>query len=380
MEDLILVENICVIKGYKLILCGNNPLVAKLEDWLEGSGLEVITVNEPEVISGLNKTENVWLFLPNDALDIWNDFIEAWQKQCEAKVRVSTLGALHYALTLIGIALFSDDKKYMIEEKIRKEQLDTVDGAFYYMSRVVLTDADVDEVKETNPVLALGAAKVGTTSIYDSLRAAGIPTRHLHSIIGEKIIETLKNLPKKVKIITGVREPLSRDLSFFFQIETSFDRYIYRGSFEDRLKNSVYNAHRSSKYLLNEDPSPYGLEFGWFDKEFKENFGLDIFEQPFDKEKGYTIYQYGNLEVFLYRLENLKSLEGELQDFLGRKDFKLLHTNNGAEKNISYIYKEVKAKYKFSKAQIQIYYDDNERMDYFYTKEEQEAFLKKLLH
>ena len=42
MEELILVENICVIKGYKLILCGNNPLVAKLEDWYKRRGIFMV--------------------------------------------------------------------------------------------------------------------------------------------------------------------------------------------------------------------------------------------------------------------------------------------------------------------------------------------------
>ena len=121
----------------------------------------------------------------------------------------------------------------------------------------------------------------------------------------------------------------------------------------------------------------YGYSFGWYDDEFKNKLGIDIFEQPFDKEKGYTIYKKGSVEIFLYRLENLNSLESEMQSFIGRDDFKLLHTNNAEEKNISFIYKELKEKHQFPKGYIKLYYDDNERMDYFYTKEEQRQFLEK---
>jgi hypothetical protein len=266
-----------------------------------------------------------------------------------------------------------------LEEKIYDEKLDSYDRSMEYMTFVVLSDADVDEMKEKNPVLAHGTAKVGTTSIFDSLLAAGINARHLHAIIGDKIIETIKTMPERVKIISGVREPLSRDLSLFFQSESSYNRYVVsQGNFEQRLQNMMTNLYKNGKFLFNEKPSPYGLEFGWFDNEFKDKFGLDIYETPFDKEKGYTIYHKDNIDLFLYRLEDLNKLENELQDFLGCPEFKILHTNNAAEKNIANIYKELKQKYVFPKAQVQLYYEENERMDYFYTKEEQEAFLRKL--
>ena len=53
-----LVENLNVLKNYKLILCGNTPLSAKINAWLDGSGMDVHMVNEPEGLSGLPVRRN----------------------------------------------------------------------------------------------------------------------------------------------------------------------------------------------------------------------------------------------------------------------------------------------------------------------------------
>ena len=82
----------------------------------------------------------------------------------------------------------------------------------------------------------------------------------------------------------------------------------------------------------------------------------------------------------MYRLENLNSLEKEIADFLERPDFKIVKANDASEKDIRFIYEDVKKTHRFSKALMDLYYKDNERMDFFYTKEEQEKFLKKWQH
>lgn len=228
------------------------------------------------------------------------------------------------------------------------------------------------------PILAYGCSKVGTTSIYDSLLAIGAHTRHLHAISGQKIIDTLQSLPSPVKIITGVREPLGKDLSLFFQGQATFEQYIAeRGDFHNRLRNIMKDTWKGSQFLFGYKPSAYGMGFGWFDNEFKKNFGLNIFKTPFDREKGYTIYKKDNIEIFLYRLENLNNLESEIGEFINRPDFKLLHTNNAEEKELQFVYKELKKEITFPRAYVKLYYDDNARMDYFYSKEEKDAFLRK---
>lgn len=377
MEDLLVAEEIELLRGYDLMLCGEDSLAKKLKDWLDGSGLNVNLVKEPSLLMGESSDNNVWIFLPNDKINEWSEVVSAFRDKADQDVRVATLGALNYSMIVSGEKLMPEPAKQDLLDKIDRERREVFNFAKKYMGNVALRDEDCEEVLSENPVLAYGNAKVGTTSMYDSLRAAGIPARHLHSVTGEKIIHTLLNHPGKVKILSGVREPLARDLSAFFQTQAGFFEYdSSQGDFNERVSHMMRILWDTARRFGNGGVCPYGYSFGWYDDEFKNKLGIDIFEEPFDREKGYAIYKKGSIEIFLYRLKDLNSLEGEIREFLGRDDFKILHTNNAAEKNISFIYKELKEKYRFPKGYVKLYYDDNERMDYFYTKEEQERFLK----
>ena len=55
----------------------------------------------------------------------------------------------------------------------------------------VLRDKDCDFIKNEHPVLVCSPTKVGSMTIEYSLKAIGVPTRHLHAIRGEKIINTI---------------------------------------------------------------------------------------------------------------------------------------------------------------------------------------------
>ena len=380
MEDLLLAEDIKILQGHDVILCGDDPLVKKLKDWLDGSGLTVHVAKENAQLMDGQFSDHVWIFLPNDAVSAWTDAVDEFQKHSGRKVQVASLGGLNYAMIVAGGKLFADHNKHAFLEKLEKEKADAMVLANQYKRSIHLLDEDCEEVLNTNPVLVYGTTKVGTTSLYDSLCAIGVPARHLHAIFGEKISQTLLSHPQKVKILSGVREPLARDLSVFFQGQSGFDEYdTSYGDFDERLRSMMAIVFEGGKGFGLGSVCPYGMAFNWFDEQLYDKLGIDVFKQPFDKEKGFTIYQKGSVEVFLYRLENLGELEPEIQKFIGRSDFKLLHTNNAEKKNISFIYDAVKQRYSSSvpKGWVRLYYDDNERMDYFYTKEEQAAFLKK---
>ena len=378
MKDLLLVENIEIVKDCEIILCSDAPLANKLQDWLSGSRSNVRCAREVSFFKTADLTDSTWIFIPNNAIDEWSQAVDDYRNRSGRELSVATLGGLNYALITSGEKLFDDNKGELLRDKIEKEKQEVIAFAQKYMGNVDLRDEDCQEVLEKNPVLAYGNAKVGTTSIYDSLLSAGIPARHLHSVTGDKIIHTLLEHPQTVKILSGVREPLSRDLSAFFQTQAGFFEYdSTKGDFNNRVESMMSILWETARNFGNGGICAYGYSFGWYDDEFKNKLGIDIFEQPFDKEKGYTIYKKGSVEIFLYRLENLNSLESEIQNFIGRDDFRLLHTNNAEEKNISFIYKGLKEKYQFPKGYVKLYYDDNERMDYFYTKEEQRQFLEK---
>ena len=116
--------------------------------------------------------------------------------------------------------------------------------------------------------------------------------------------------------------------------------------------------------------------FDWFDERMKVDLGVDIFEEPFDKEKGYAVIKKGNIEIFVYKTEKLRGLENELREFLEVEDFCFRQDNDAKNKPYSLLYQYVKENIKFSKEFLDFYYCD-ERMKHFYTDEEIESFRKK---
>ena len=106
-------------------------------------------------------------------------------------------------------------------------------------------------------------------------------------------------------------------------------------------------------------------------------FGIDVFEYPFDKEKGYSIIKKDNIEVLLMKLEKLNGLEQIIGRFAGAPHFKLINANIGEKKQYAYLYKDVKDTMKIPREVFDFYYKGNPRMDHFYSEEEKAAFLKK---
>ena len=203
-------------------------------------------------------------------------------------------------------------------------------------------------------------------------------SKTVSAIRGEKIINTILELDEPVKIITGVRDPVARELSQLFMklsLDTRYRRFP--GGMDEIIKKMKSINWYTGRVVFEYQPNPYGQSFGWFDTELKDHFGLDIFAEPFDREKGFGIYKKNNIEVFVYKLEKLNSLEGELQKFLDRDDFKLVSANIAAEKDIADVYRGVQDNLKESDAYLDFCYKDNDRIRYFYTDEEIDAFDKK---
>jgi hypothetical protein len=126
-----------------------------------------------------------------------------------------------------------------------------------------------------------------------------------------------------VKIVTGVREPLARNISAYFQ--TMPDDFV--------SSDPIENTHR--EFLA------YGAHYApllWFDLELNRHFGVDVYDHKFDKEQGYTVIREAGIEVFVYRIENLDNAIVALGDFLGRPGARLRISNKASDKPIATTY------------------------------------------
>lgn len=153
-------------------------------------------------------------------------------------------------------------------------------------------------------------------------------------------------------MFVGVRNPLDRNLSYFFQ--------GYRYKIKDDVKTK-YNEYEGYSYYypkLYQKSISDTIEFfmvqkfhnvleEWF-REFCEVTGISL--DDFDKDKGLSYYYVGNIKIIVYTLEKLKNNEKEICKLIGID--KLMHSNNHENRKYKNIYKTLKSEIVYSENHV----------------------------
>ena len=147
------------------------------------------------------------------------------------------------------------------------------------------------------------------------------------------------NSRRRVRIITLIREPQSRDVSMFFQLMPSLiHNYISENNYDSRGEGMEL------LYETFENAYDYNFALDWFDMELKRLTGIDVFDYPFDKNKGYLEINKGKYDVLLIEMAKLNDLEGVVGDFCST-NICFKDSNRGGLKWYGQIYKVFKKEY-----------------------------------
>lgn len=268
-------------------------------------------------------------------------------------------------------------------------------GRLEYQKRQIHTLSAICKIGEGD-ILLFQPGKVASSSVKYNLMKEGCVAYHVHHLgfpenilhdewreKWEKVLGGLRS--KKIKVISGVREPISRDISALFQpfIEDNKSRRgdwifetgdIYKGfeQYTDIIMHCNYEP------WPNGVPEVWGDEFLWFDKEIKALWGIDIYQYPFDKKKGYTVIHSEKVDIFLYKSEKLNEVSDKLYQFaLGRSVLQFVSENKTEFSWRNEAYQEFKRNVVLNPDYVDHYYKDNKRMNHFYTEEEKKIFLKR---
>ena len=190
------------------------------------------------------------------------------------------------------------------------------------------------------PILVYQMGKVASSTVCSSLKAAGLRNSVLHlHFLSEDLpnhIETHKRagihiIPyhlmlsravrerllrpeeRSCKVITLIRDPIAFVVSDIFQNPKFAKQNIEHA-------NGTINVEKVIEYLLQKLSEPDALDYqdGWFDRELKRVFSIDVFASPFPKNTGFEIYKSKRVEVLLLRLEDLSTKGVEaMSRFLG---------------------------------------------------------------
>lgn len=192
--------------------------------------------------------------------------------------------------------------------------------------------------------------------------------------IKTKIILELLKRNEKLKIITLVREPISRNISFYFQ------------DFQIPLMD--LNCHNDNTKVKNTNLDKLISDFyknfnhfqgvNWFDNEIKRSFNIDVFDYRFNKDGGVSIIEDKNLQIMIIKLEKIKKVESNIGDFLGVNNFQLLKKNMSQKKWYNGIYNKFKSEILINNEYINELYD-SKYMKHFYSENEINLFKEKYM-
>lgn len=275
----------------------------------------------------------------------------------------------------IGIELNIEDKRF--NESFRN---DFIQRKHLWNQNALLCNDVVPRMTINlypNTILVYQAKKVGSRTVQEALEQEHISSVHVHYLMKHvgipAIDDSTEYLCKKVqkdgiKIISLVREPIARGISYFMQRLTRDFIWFDRGKSPDI-------EAEASKWVT--DLLEQNEEFVWFDREIKELTGVDVYAYPFDQDQGYAWIKEGKTEILLLKLEMLNQNVDKIGEFVGCPGIELIEQNVGSKKISKYIYQQLKKNFRVSASAVRKQYENNAKFDHFYSEQEKRVFLEK---
>lgn len=223
------------------------------------------------------------------------------------------------------------------------------------------------------PIYLFQMGKVGSASLHSTLskKYKGIVIHaHTHDTMseqGKRLLKWSKLLYLPVYVICPVREPLSRNISAFFQNfkrDTNYD-------FAERDWTVV---ELRDLFLEN---YPHNVCLEWFDSNFRPTFGIDVFAKSFPINRKWDVYRRGSIRALVYRsdLEHSEQLD-VISRFIGCKIDSWNYSNRSEDKEYSDAYKNFYGSVRLPNIYISIMCKSR-YCQHFWSKEEIDAFSKK---
>lgn len=247
-----------------------------------------------------------------------------------------------------------------------------------------LIDLRTSHLRRLQPCIVFQMGKVGSTSIVKALNATGKvrafsahrlnprrtkeiqarfragETYYRDMIFERGLYRWLATRKRRVKVITGVREPFSHSYSSFFQ---NIPRST-RGAVDPATATvETLKEH----FLAWEE---LGLAVDWLDLELKNVLGLDPYAGAFDHAKGCQILKNKDFEVLVLKAESSdRQKEMAIKAFLGVGNIRLGRDNSGRSKCYGDLYKRFRSEVKIPKKMADVWLNSR-YMKKFYSNEE----------
>lgn len=227
----------------------------------------------------------------------------------------------------------------------------------------------------SDPLVAIHSmGKVGSSTLYRPVKnLIGDRAFHIHQLNAKTIEHAIKSgigivdhikdsfrfleardRADRVKLVVPVREPLSRNVSAFFNNLTRF------GIDEQTSDVDLVIRTFLERY-------PHHIPIRWFDLQVKQPLGID----PYEAKAG-TPHVFANTkyELLVVRVEDSDSrIESQLQEYLDNPSISLQRENVGDQKSYKDLYGSFRSTFRPPKSLIQTLYEA-EYVKAFYPENE----------
>lgn len=258
---------------------------------------------------------------------------------------------------------------------------------FYREFQVNELEKVLKENKKITLVYQMG--KVGSTSYANSLQKIdGLKVFHVHRLLAksnEKMIKHylvkgmlrlavneykwqilsnfIRDICSQIFIISAMRNPVERNMSAYFQ----------------NIKLLTGSSNATELVDLFFKSYSHDVPLTWFDEQFKEALGIDIFSYDFNKERGWEYFSQGKYNCLLMTAEadNASKIEG-INEFMDLDLESIGKDNVGEKKEYAEIYKLFKKTICFPDVYLDKYFN-NKVVEHFYTDKMINSFRAKFL-
>ncbi len=218
-----------------------------------------------------------------------------------------------YTWYAIDRGVYLNIKNPLVNSRYRRKKL-----LEYLESKKRLNEQSVNKIHVLNyfaflplhndeVIIIHSMGKTGSSFIYRSIQDYGRNVLHCHvlSSLGEHADDVYNLLnAKSAKIISFIRDPVTRQISAMWQNFWNMERYSDEAEFTE-IENYYFEKGNIEKI------------FNWFEWEVKNVLKIDVLAHPFDQEKGYSIIKQENIEFLIMRTDKLNDLEQIVGEFLG---------------------------------------------------------------
>lgn len=219
--------------------------------------------------------------------------------------------------------------------------------------------------------------KTGNSTIVSSLNyywKDPVSLQHSLKFLDKKLYNILQN--EKIRMIIGIREPIKQNISVMFQITDSelwdLDEFWDGGGNVQEIFDNYIISKSSKKcwYNILKEKIHYNyLVQDFFKQQLEAFFGIDIYKMAFDKQSGYSIYKFDNIEIFIYQVEKLSKIFRKLSGFLKAGNIQIILDNTAEEKWYNKQYKKAQKNIVLSKEYFEACYTEK-YIKHFYSDED----------